>query len=128
MQKTQKLWTLISIIALLATSGFAQQPAKRSAPQNLTTAASNPVVGSGSAGQITKWTGLDGSNTYTVGNANIFEDKFGKIGIGGLPTGTSLLTVQGMIETTLGGYKFPDGTIQTTAGLAFVTHDASLMG
>jgi hypothetical protein len=28
---------------------------------------------------------------------------------------TSLLTVRGMIETTLGGYKFPDGTVQTTA-------------
>src|SRR6185436_13728524 len=54
-------------------------------------------------------------------------DKFGKIGIG-TSSPTSLLTVQGWIETTLGGYKFPDGTVQTTAGLAFVTHDASLMG
>jgi hypothetical protein len=33
-----------------------------------------------------------------------------------------------MIETTLGGYKFPDGTVQTTAGISFVTHDASLAG
>src|SRR6185503_16135425 len=58
---------------------------------------------------------------------NIYEDKFGKIGIG-TRTPTSLLTVQGMIETTLGGYKFPDGTVQTTAGISFVTHDASLLG
>lgn len=38
------------------------------------------------------------------------------------------LTVGGMIETTLGGYKFPDDTIQTTAGFASVMHDATLMG
>jgi len=33
-----------------------------------------------------------------------------------------------MPETTLGDYKFPDGTVQTTAGTSFVTHDASLAG
>jgi hypothetical protein len=36
-----------------------------------------------------------------------------------------------MIETTLGGYKFPDGTIQTTAalgGLQSVIHDLTLRG
>ena len=33
-----------------------------------------------------------------------------------------------MIETTLGGYKFPDGTVQTTAALSSIFHDASLMG
>jgi hypothetical protein len=89
---------------------------------------STPVAGSGTTGQIPKWLGQDGSNTYTIGNSNIFEDKFGKVGIGGPPSATSLLTVHGMIETTLGGYKFPDGTIQTTAGISFVTHDASLAG
>jgi hypothetical protein len=88
----------------------------------------NPVVGSGTTGQIPKWLGQDGANTFTIGNSNISEDKFGKVGIGGPPSATSLLTVRGMIETTLGGYKFPDGTIQTTAGLSFVTHDASLVG
>ena len=31
-------------------------------------------------------------------------------------------------ETTLGGIKFPDGSIQTTGGLASVFHDASLLG
>jgi hypothetical protein len=51
----------------------------------------------------------------------------GNIGIG-LATPTSKLTVEGMIETTIGGYKFPDGTIQTTAGISFVTHDSSLAG
>src|SRR6185503_14054515 len=34
----------------------------------------------------------------------------------------------GMIETTLGGLKFPDGTVQTTTGLASIFHDATLTG
>jgi len=129
MLRTTKLFSLLAIFLLLVGAALAQEPMRRGKNKAsvTTNAASNPVVGGGSAGQITKWTGIDGSNTYTVGNANIFEDKYGKIGIG-TTTPTSLLTVQGMIETTLGGYKFPDGTVQTTAGIAFVTHDASLMG
>jgi hypothetical protein len=77
-------------------------------------AGGNPVSGSGTPGQLAKWTGVDGSNSYSLGNSLITEDKFGKVGIG-TTTPTSKLTVQGMVETTLGGYKFPDGTIQTTA-------------
>jgi hypothetical protein len=106
----------------------AQQSAKREKKQSVAPAATaNPVIGAGTPGRLSKWAGIEGTSTYSLGDANIFEDKFGKIGIG-TPTPTSLLTVQGMIETTLGGYKFPDGTLQTTAGIAFVTHDASLMG
>src|SRR5215813_8134551 len=62
-----------------------------------------------------------------VGDSNITEDSSGKIGVG-TTTPTSPLTVQGMIETTLGGYKFPDGTMQTTAGLASVFRDTTLKG
>ncbi|HEV8482539.1 MAG TPA: hypothetical protein VGV87_03185, partial [Blastocatellia bacterium] len=61
---------------------------------------------------------------------SIITQSGGNIGIG-LITPASKLTVQGMIETTLGGYKFPDGTIQTTAavsGLQSVFHDATLQG
>ena len=92
-------------------------------------APSLPVVGSGTVGKLTKWTGITGSNSV-IGDSNIFEDKFGKVGIG-TTTPTSPLTVQGMIEITLGGLKFPDGTLQTTsaAGALFsVAHDTTLRG
>jgi hypothetical protein len=52
-----------------------------------------------------------------LGDSVMSEDKVGRIGIG-TTAPTSKLTVQGMIETTLGGLKFPDGTIQTTAALS----------
>jgi hypothetical protein len=83
-----------------------------------------PVKGSGTIGQLTKWMGF--SPVPVIGDSIITEMN-GNIGIGTL-TPTSKLTVAGTIETTLGGYKFPDGTVQTTAGLASVVHDASLMG
>ena len=128
MRRTQRLFALISILALLASSSLAQDPIKQNKkPTVAPAAASNPVVGSGAAGQITKWLGFDGSNTYSIGDSNITEDKFGNVGIG-TRTPTSSLTVRGSIETTLGGFKFPDGTSQTTAGIASAVHDATLQG
>jgi hypothetical protein len=69
------------------------------------------------------------SSTKTLSDANITEDDNGNIGIGtNLPT--SLLTVSGVIEmmSAQGGLKFPDGTVQTTAGLATASHDGTLSG
>jgi len=83
----------------------------------------DPVVtGTGTTGQLTKWTSLN-----TVGDSVITETKSGNVGIGTiLPA--SRLTVQGMIETTLGGVKFPDGTVQTTASIPSIIHDRTLEG
>ena len=75
-----------------------------------------PVVGGGTIGRLPKWTGFTSANSV-ISDSTIFEDKYGLVGIG-TDTPTSKLTVQGMIETTMGGYKFPDGTVQTSAGLA----------
>jgi hypothetical protein len=115
MQQRRRVFSITLLFVFLTGAAFAQEPTKQKKQTFAPSAGSNPVVGSGTTGQIPKWLGSDGSSTFTIGNSNIFEDKFGKVGIGGAPSGTSLLTVRGMIETTLGGYKFPDGTIQTTA-------------
>ncbi|HEU4389400.1 MAG TPA: hypothetical protein VFV34_16470, partial [Blastocatellia bacterium] len=82
----------------------------------------------GTLGRLTKWTGFTGSNSV-IGDTTIYEDKFGKVGIG-TDSPTSKLTVVGTIEAT-GGFKFPDGTVQTsssTGALFTVAHDATLKG
>jgi hypothetical protein len=128
MREIQRLFALISIFVILATLSVAQDPTRQDKKKTVAPATtSNPVTGSGSAGQMTKWLGVDGASAYTIGDSNVTEDKFGKVGIG-TRTPTSLFTVRGMIETTLGGIKFPDGTTQTTAGVSSVFHDASLQG
>jgi hypothetical protein len=121
---------IIWILAQLLTSTMTNAQLLQGKSQTVTPqAGSSAVSGSGTTGRIAKWAGVDGANTYTLGNSIIFEDKFGKVGIGTINP-TSTLTVQGMIETTLGGYKFPDGTVQTTAanGLSTVFHNATLIG
>ncbi|HEV8482180.1 MAG TPA: hypothetical protein VGV87_01370 [Blastocatellia bacterium] len=93
------------------------------------TGASLPVTGSGTLGRLTKWAGFTSSNSV-IGDTTIFEDKYGKVGIG-TDTPTSRLSVAGIIESLSGGIKFPDGTEQTTsaAGSLFsVAHDSTLMG
>jgi hypothetical protein len=108
------IYTLLITTVLMASSTFGQELAKQKKNKTITPAATNQVVGGGTSGRLSKWSGVSGSTTYVLGDSNIFEDKFGKIGIG-TTTPTSLLTVQGMIEITMGGLKFPDGTLQTTA-------------
>jgi hypothetical protein len=79
---------------------------------------------SGTPGKIAKF-----KSSTTLGDSVITEDKDGRVGIGtALPT--SRLTVQGVIEA-LSGFKFPDGTVQTTSAagaLVSVTHDTTLTG
>lgn len=129
--RTANLLTfLLATILCLTTVVSAQTPAGNQGQALAPQAGSTPVTGSGMTGRLSKWTGVSGVNTFTLGDSGIFEDKFGKVGIGTL-TPTSMLTVQGMIETTLGGYKFPDGSIQTTAavnGLQSIFHNATLTG
>lgn len=51
---------------------------------------------------------LEGTTSLTVNTLT------GRVGIG-TSTPTQLLTVNGTIESIAGGFKFPDGTLQTTA-------------
>ncbi len=118
-------------------AGFSLMPASRALKRSASdfdfasTAAggSLPVLGSGTVGRLTKWTGITSSNSF-IADTTIFENKNGLVGIG-TDTPTSKLTVAGMVEITLGGLKFPDGTVQTTsaAGALFtVSHDMTLQG
>lgn len=65
----------------------------------------------GNAIGVWGWTGS------ASGFAGYFEGQgyfSGKVGIG-TTTPTSPLTVAGLVESTTDGFKFPDGTVQTTA-------------
>jgi hypothetical protein len=90
----------------------ASGPAFSIAP--MATGSGLPVMGGGTLGRLTKWTGFTSSNS-AIGDSSIYEDKFGKVGIG-TDAPTSALTVAGTIEAT-GGFKFPSGS-----------HDATLKG
>lgn len=57
-----------------------------------------------------------GSSTPADLKTRLTINSDGKVGIGTSSPG-SLLTVTGVIETTSGGIKFPDGTVQKTAQL-----------
>jgi trimeric autotransporter adhesin len=86
--------------------------------------AQTPISGSGTSGRIAKWTGPN-----TQGNS-VMTESGSKIGIG-TATPTDKLTVAGTVRSTTGGFKFPDGTVQTTAaagGLPAVSTDGTLTG
>ena len=76
-----------------------------------------PAGTSGRGGFVTIQPGAPGVGAIngSVGQV-ILAPSGGNVGIGVTNAG-SKLTVAGMIETTLGGLKFPDGTTQTTATL-----------
>ena len=103
---------------------------------------SNIVLQAGDGGDALAGTsGRGGSVTIQPGAAGVgsINGAFGQVTLApgggnvgiGVTNAGSKLTVAGMIETTLGGLKFPDGTTQNTAatsGLASVFHDTTLIG
>jgi len=128
------IWAIL-LLTTYAITVYPQTGQKRNAnsatPQNFTIAGNSPprVIGTGVPGQIARWT-TSNKPSPAITDSIITQSEAGSIGIG-TTTPASKLTVQGMIETTLGGYKFPDGTVQTTAatsGLGSVSHDATLAG
>lgn len=79
--------------------------------------ATQPFYGYSAGGQ-SAWTYLDGSSldwrVYNGGD-RLTVTRTGDVGIG-TTTPTSKLAVAGVIESTFGGIRFPDGSLQTTAG------------
>src|ERR1044072_9500172 len=119
MKRLTRATTILLILQLVLSRAAKGQTGKPqlTAKGQAAPAQNAAVNGGGTPGRLAKWAGVSGSSSFVLGDSYIFEDKFGKVGINTL-TPTSPLTVAGMIETTLGGYKFPDGTVQTTAGLS----------
>jgi len=66
------------------------------------------ITGNGSANYVAKFTA-----TRTMGNSTIF-DNGARVGIG-TAAPAERLSVNGIIESMTGGFKFPDGTVQSTA-------------
>ncbi len=57
-----------------------------------------------------------GKNT-TVHNSSLFQLKSGEVGIG-TSAPSSTLTVNGVVESIAGGFRFPDGSVQPSASTA----------
>ena len=127
MNRLKKLYAIVLLAGVILNGSyvFAQTPQAKASQQPQ--GASTPVAGSGTPGQVAKWTGLSGENTFSIGDSIITETKFGLIGIG-TTTPSSKLSVFGAIESLNGGFRFPDGTVQTTAGLSSIFRDATLIG
>jgi hypothetical protein len=109
-QARSKRRPAFSLMPSVSASAFSLSPA---------TAPSLPVVGSGTVGRLTKWTGLSSSNA-TIGNSTIFEDKDGNVGIG-TDSPTSRLTVVGTISANGGTFgSLSIGGALPASGLSIV--------
>jgi len=109
----------LSVIAavLLTVSAYAQSGDGQVTP---TTNLTVTTLG-GTANTISLFSGKK-----TIANSAIFQNG-GNIGIG-TTTPSSLLTVNGTIQSLAGGFTFPDKSVQSTAGLAAVSHDGNFNG
>src|SRR5262249_5813751 len=125
----RKVICTLSIVAIALNitlnTALAQETQKASKGKKEAAATFQPLAsslsGAGTTGRVPKWI-----SSSALGDSNIFEDKLGSIGIG-TTSPTSTLTVQGMVEITLGGLKFPDGSVQTSAGSG-INHDQTSKG
>jgi hypothetical protein len=84
----------------------------------------NSVIGSGNAIDffVNGSTTAQGSTGPGLGSGSQFVMTLdsGRVGIGTTSPG-EILTVEGKIHSTFGGFKFPDGSVQTTAANATYT-------
>lgn len=92
------------------------------------TLARTTVLASSNAGSLVTFTAgtKDIFITYPA-EQGIWADASNNVGIGAPSTGSKLL-VSGIIESTTGGIKYPDATIQTTASKNTFEQTFLLMG
>lgn len=77
----------------------------------------NTVLGSGSGSTLSiVGTAVAAANNLNIGVNALFIDTTNKrIGIGTTSVGSNAVTAAGIVQSTAGGFKFPDGTTQITA-------------
>jgi hypothetical protein len=114
------VWALMLMAAYVVsmhaqTNTTANQPAAKKGRAAETFGINPAVTGSGAAGLLAKFVG-DGSVAF---HSNVTEDKLANTSVRTTAAG-SKLTVPEMIETTLGGLKFPDGTLQSASAGKFL--------
>jgi hypothetical protein len=101
-------------------SGIGTAASWQAANSSSITNASKILIASNGTTDVQLVSGINGSGTYLPlaiwnnGSEKIRVAVSGNVGIGNTNP-QSLLTVAGQIEATATGYKFPDGTTQTTA-------------
>jgi hypothetical protein len=84
------------------------------------------IISGSSSGDMLRITQTGAGNALVVEDSTnpdstpFVIDSSGNVGIGRTPT-TNLLEVAGTIESTSGGFKFPDGSTQTSAASAGIT-------
>ena len=84
------------------------------------------IISGSSSGDMLRITQTGAGNALVVEDSTnpdstpFVIDSSGNVGIGRIPT-TNLLEVAGTIESTSGGFKFPDGSTQTSAASAGIT-------
>jgi hypothetical protein len=103
-------------VILLAISAFAQSGGSAEPPINMTV-----TTPGGTANYISLF-----SKKNTIVNSHIVQ-KGGNVGIG-TTAPSSPLTVNGAIQSLAVGFMFPDKSVQSSAGLVNVTHDATMVG
>ena len=88
----------------------------------------NTVLGDASGDTLTiNGTAVAIPNTLNLGTNTLFLQPTGtKVGIGTATLGSEMLTVAGVIYSTAGGIKFPDGTSQTSAAAAVAGSDTQV--
>lgn len=80
-----RLVAILTAITLNAALVHAQSPtpSKKASAESVALGDGSqlPVIGGGTLGRLTKWTGFTSSNSV-IGDTSVFEDKYGRVGIG----------------------------------------------